>query len=150
MKTLRSASLAGLVLLGALVGGCASVPMASVEEDRGAKTFAVPEDKSGIYVYRSEIIGGAVPLTVTLDGRVVGQTAARTYFVVVVDPGTHELGSIGENTSSLTLTTEAGKAYFVWQAIRMGLWMARSELQQVDEEAGRKAVAACSRAQSRF
>ena len=32
----------------------------------------------------------------------------------------------------------------------MGLFAARSELKQVDEETGRKAVAVCSRAESGF
>ena len=61
-----------LVLLAAtLFSGCASVPMASAEADAAAKRFEAPAGKATIYVYRNEIIGGAVALTVALDGRVV-------------------------------------------------------------------------------
>jgi hypothetical protein len=60
------------------------------------------------------------------------------------------VSSIAENTSLLRVTAEAGKAYFVWQEVKMGLWMARSQLQQVNDEVGRKGVGECKRAQSNF
>jgi hypothetical protein len=122
--------------------------MASIQDDTQAKAFAVPSDKASIYVYRNESLGGAVPMTIALDGKVAGQSAMKTYFLFVVDPGPHELSSITENTSTLRLVAEEGKAYFVWQEVKWGLWMARSQLQQVDEAAGRAGVAECKRAQS--
>ncbi len=89
-------------------------------------------------------------MTVALNGKVAGQTGPQTYFLWEVDPDPHEVSSLAENTSTLKLNTEAGKAYFIWQEVKMGLWMARSQLQQVDEETGRKGVAECKRAQSNF
>ena len=142
--------LAIVLLLTSFVTGCASVPMASMDEDTKAKSFAVRTDKSNIYVYRNETIGSAVRMTVALDGKLAGQTAMQTYFLFEVDPGSHEVSSVAENTSTLRLNTEGGKAYFVWQEVKMGLWMARSQLQQVDEQTGRKGVAECKRAQSNF
>lgn len=141
---------ASAFLLVALLSGCASVPMASMDEDAKAKTFAVRPDKSSIYVYRNENFGAAIPMTVALDGKVAGQSAAQTYFLWEVAPGAHEVSSIAENTSSVKLSTEAGKAYYLWQEVKMGMWMARTQLQQVDEATGRKAVAECKRAQSNF
>ena len=133
-----------------LMTGCASVPMSSMEEDAKAKTFSVNPSKSSIYLYRNENFGGAIPLTVSLDGKMAGQTAAKTYFLWEVDPGSHEIGSHAENVTTLKLNTEAGKPYYVWQEVKMGLWMPRSQLQQVDEETGRKAVLECKRAQSNY
>ena len=130
------------------LAGCASVPMASITEDAAAKTFAVPPGKSSIYVYRNETFGAGVPMTVALNGKVAGQTGAQTYFVFQVDPGAHEVSSISENTAVLRLTTEPGKPYFVWQEVKMGLWMARSQLQQVSDDVGRKGVAECKLAQT--
>jgi hypothetical protein len=146
-KRFAAAFFAALV---ALLAGCASVPMSSMEDDAKGKSFAVAPGKANIYVYRNETFGAAIPMTVSLNGRVAGQSAAQTYFVFEVDPGTHDLGSIAENTVSVKLAAEAGKSYFVWQEVKMGLWMARSELQQVDEATGRKGVAECKRAQSNF
>ena len=150
MKASNSFYLAILLLLTAFVTGCASVPMASMDDDAKAKSFVVGTDKSNIYVYRNESFGGAIPMTVALDGKVAGQTAMQTYFLFEVDPGLHEVSSIAENTSALKVNTETGKAYFIWQEVKMGMWMARSQLQQVDEEVGRKGVSECKRAQSNF
>jgi uncharacterized protein YceK len=133
-----------------LLSGCATVPMESAEKDTAAKTFMVKEDKSNIYLYRHESFGGAVLMTVTLDGKVAGQTGPQTYFLWEVEPGMHEVGSVAENTSTVKLNTEAGKAYYIWQEVKMGMWMARTLLQQVDEETGRKGVNECKRAISSF
>jgi hypothetical protein len=45
-----------------------------------------------------------------------------------------------ENDATLTLTTKAGKNYYVWQEVKMGLLMARSKLSQVSEEEGKQGV----------
>lgn len=145
----RLLSLFALVIA-LLASGCATVPMASLEEDTRAKSYAVRPDKSSIYVYRNETLGGAIPMTVTLNGRVAGQTGPQTYFLFEVDPGTHEIGSIAENTSTVKLSTVAGRAYYLWQEAKMGMWMARTLLQQVDDDTGRKGVAECKRAQAAF
>lgn len=148
MRT-RSRLVLGLLLVATLfAAGCASVPMATTDEDSQAKSFAVKADKANIYLYRNETFGGAVLMTVTLDGKVAGQSGPQTYYLWEVDPGPHEVTSVAENTSTLKLDTEAGKSYFVWQEVKMGLWMARTRLQQVDEETGRKGVAECKRAKS--
>lgn len=148
---MKKNGLIGLLLaMVVLVTGCASVPMASLEDDSQGKRFAAKADKSSIYVFRNESFGGAISMTVSLNGKVAGQTGPQTYFLWEVDPGSHEIASHTENVSTLKLTTEAGKAYYVWQEVKMGAFMARSLLQQVDEEIGRKGVLECKRAQSAF
>lgn len=128
------------VILVMLLSACASVPMAPMEQDAKAKTFMTPPDRATLYIYRNESMGGAVPMTVSVNGRMVGQTAAKTYFHFNVVPGVYDIESHAENTSTLTLTTQAGKSYFVWQEVKMGLWMARSLLQLMDEKTGRAGV----------
>lgn len=50
-----------------LLSGCASVPMASKEEDAKLKTFQKPaENKSGIYIYRNSFAGQALKKISTL------------------------------------------------------------------------------------
>lgn len=135
-----------LLLVGAAVvafAGCAAVPMASLDQDAEAKKFSVPAGQSRIYVYRNESIGGAIPMTVSLDGRVMGRTAMQTFFVWDVAPGKHTVTSHAEDVSNLILETAAGKDYYVWQEVKMGLWFARSLLQQVDEKTGRAGVLEC-------
>lgn len=139
----RKISLIGLLIASALVTGCASVPMANVERDSQAKTFAVAPGKSNIYIYRNESMGAAVKMDVAIDGKVAGQTAAKTYFALEVPPGKHILISKAENDSALDLTAEAGKNYFVWQEVKMGIMYARNQLQLVDEAAGKAGVSEC-------
>lgn len=136
------------IFCSSLLTGCATVPMASVELDQEAKTFAVEPGKANIYVYRNETMGAAVAMPVALDGRVAGKTASKTYFMWTVEPGMHEITSLTENTSKLSIDARAGQNHFVWQEVKMGAWSARSLLQEVSEEEGRKGVLECKLIQS--
>jgi len=135
-----------LTIMGLVLASCASVPMASIDADRQAKQFKIPESMSRIYIYRNENIGGAVPMTVSLDGKTLGQTGPKTYFMVEVKPGEHTINSYTENVATLQLNAKVGHAHYVWQEVKMGLWTARSALQEVDEKEGQKAVLECKRA----
>jgi len=126
------------------------IEMASADEDTKAKSFAVPKNKSWIYVYRDELHGTEIPQAVALNGELAGQTGPRTYFMWEVDPGGHEVSSIAKNTSTLKLNTEPGKTYFLRQEVKFGLGKARTQLQQVGEHTGRKGVGECKRVQSNF
>jgi Protein of unknown function (DUF2846) len=140
MSVVRTALTGGLLVLCA----CASVPMARPERDLAAKKFEIPPDQALLYVYRDETYGSAIKLTVLVDGRHVGDTAAHTFLLVPVAAGPHVVVSKAENDSTVQLTAENGKAYFVWQEVKMGLWAARSELHVMNAEQGRAAVATCS------
>ena len=131
------------LLMVLLVAGCASVPMGSLEDDVKAKTFAPPAGKASLYIYRNENFGGAIPLTVAVNGRTLGQTGPMTFFRLDVPSGKYNVESHAENVSALSLTTEAGNNYYIWQEVKMGMWMARSLLQQVDEAKGKEAVNQC-------
>ena len=131
------------------VNGCASVPMASPEKDSQAKTFGVKPNKSNIYIYRNESMGAAIKMPVALDGRLVGDTAAKTFLLLEVSPGKHTLVSKTENDSTLELVTQPSKNYFVWQEVKMGAFAARSLLQLVDEATGKTGVAECTLAETK-
>ena len=139
MKYLAAIISAILVLT---LSGCASVPMAPLDQDTKAKDFSPIPNKASLYIYRDESFGAAIPMTVSVNGKALGQTAAHTYFRLNLTPGKYSVESHAENVSNLSLTTEAGKNYFVWQEVKMGMWMARSLLQQTDETAGRTGVMA--------
>jgi len=140
-----SALILGVVLI---LGGCASVPMASLELDNQAKSFAASPDISLIYIYRNESMGGAIPMTISLDGKTLGQTGPKTYFMADVEPGKHEIESFTENVAKISLDTEPGRIYYVWQEVKMGMWAARSALHVVSEEEGQEGVKECKLAQS--
>lgn len=129
-----------------LLAGCAAVPMASVDEDASAKRFEPKPGRASIYLYRNETFGGAVAITVSLDGKVMGRTGAQTFFLWDVAPGRHEIVSHSENTSKITIDAKEGRNHYVWQEVKMGMWQPGSLLQEVGEEQGRKGVLECKRA----
>lgn len=137
LKKMMMAAGLGLALT---MTGCASVKMASPAADAQAKQFASKPSVAGIYVYRNESMGAAVKMDVAIDGKPLGQTAAKTYLYTEVPAGQHKLTSKTENTSELTLDVVAGKLYYVWQEVKMGAMSARSKLQLVDDAAGQKGV----------
>ncbi|PPA03627.1 hypothetical protein C4E44_13250 [Pseudomonas sp. MWU12-2312b] len=129
-----------LLALAALTAGCASVKMADDSQDAQAKTFQVTPGKANIYVYRNESMGAGVKMPVTLNGKPVGETVAKSYLMLAVPAGQQTLVSSAENDSELKLTAEPGKNYFVWQEVKMGFIKARNGLQVVDDKTGRAGV----------
>jgi len=130
------------------MGGCASVPMATPQQDAAAKQFKVPAGKSRIYLYRNETFGSAIKMAVSLDGKTMGQTGPHTFFVWDVNPGHHTIESLTENVSKLSLDTQAGQPYFVWQEVKMGMLSAGSVLHKVDRETGMSGVNECKLAET--
>jgi hypothetical protein len=127
--------------------GCASVPLMPEADDLAAKTFAAPPpDRANVYVYRNESFGGAVKLGLLMDGFMVGESAAKTFFLLPVAPGRHVLSSVAENREELAIDAAAGQTYYVWQEVKMGVWAARSKLHLVDEATGKAGVGECKRA----
>jgi len=138
MKSFKRITLVAAAML--LASGCASVPLADQAADAEAKKFTVPMDKASVYVFRNESFGGAIKMPVTLNDRMMGDTGPKTYFHWLLDPGSYKIASHTENTPELVVDVEAGKDYYVWQEVKMGLWTARSLLHKVDNTNGRKGV----------
>lgn len=134
-----------LLMVSSYLVGCASVPMATVQDDAVRKEFSMPgEGNAGVYVYRNSNFGAALKKTVYVDGKLLGETAPMTFFYTEIQPGEHKLSTeseFGEN--DLVLQAESGKNYFVRQAIRMGVIVGGATLSLVSEEEGRKGVLEC-------
>lgn len=132
-----------------VVSGCASIKKAPVEMDAKAKQFMTVPDKAAVYVYRNETFGAALSMPVTVDGQLAGNTGPESFFRFELAPGSHTITSQGDG-SELTVQTEAGKIYYVWQEVKMGMWSGGSKLQLVDDKTGMKGVNECTMIQSRF
>lgn len=137
-----------IVLFSAYFTGCASVPMASVEEDKTRKEFnSPPSDTAGLYIYRNTNLGGALKKTIKIDGEIIGESAPMTYFYKNIGPGSHQLSTESEfSDNALTLETEAGENYFVKQHIKMGVFVGGAKFELVPEEEGKKGVLECKMA----
>ena len=127
----------------AVLTGCASVPMESSETDQAHKAFsAPPQDQAGLYIFRDSMLGAALKKSVKIDGEVIGETAANTYFYRLITPGLHTLATESEFSDNLLeLNAQPGKNHYVRQSMKMGLFVGGAKLTEVPENEGQKAVA---------
>lgn len=121
-----------------------------VEAHYSAKTEKAPQtlpeqppDKALIYVIRPTHYGGTVQTKLGVDGKWVGVNRMMTYFYFTLEPGPHYFCSQAENRSLLSLVVEPGKTYYLQQKIRMGMFKAQNDLQLLDEQEGKRALAKC-------
>lgn len=127
-----------------LFSGCTSVPLASDAAEHEAKQFLPIKDKSVFYIYRNEFFGGAVGMEIYFDHANLGGTNAKHFMRVIATPGSHIIASQGENRDSLTIKSEPGKIYYIWQEAKMGVISARTKLNLVNETEGKRGVYQCS------
>lgn len=120
--------------------GCASVPLGDAQKDASAKQFSSTPDKAGVYIYRNESFGAAIKMDVLVDNKQLGQTASKTFFYTEIEPGKHTVTSKSENTDTLEFEAAAGKLYYVWQEVKMGVVYARTKLHLVGDSEGQKGV----------
>ncbi len=132
--------ISALIFIATTLIGCASVPMGDAKQDAELKSFAAKPGVAGLFIYRNESFGAAIRMDIEVDGKPLGQTAAKTYFYKEVPPGRHTVTSKAENTDSIEIDTVGGKLYYIWQEVKMGLLYARTKLSLVGEDEGRKGV----------
>lgn len=146
----RSSLVVTILCLGLLtLSGCASVPMASKEQEAATKAFAPPPpDKSALYVFRNSFVGKALKKLVSVDGQPLGQTANQVYFYKEIAPGEHVISTESEfGDNSVRFLAEGGKNYFARQYIKMGVFVGGAGVEMVSEEEGMKEVLQCELAQ---
>lgn len=138
------------LLLGTtLFSGCASVPLASKQQDSNAKTFSKPPaDKAGLYVFRNSLMGQALKKAILLDGVLIGHTANKIYFYKEIPVGNHTLSTESEfGDNSITFQAEGGKNYYARQYMKMGVFLGGSDIEMVSEDEGKQEVLECELAQ---
>lgn len=62
------------IALALLVAGCAPLPMADAVPNAEAKKFETGPGLANVYVYRNQILGAAIRMAITVDGRELGVT----------------------------------------------------------------------------
>ena len=153
--------------------GCGSVPLASREDDSEARSFHAPSGMSNLYIsYLGRVPHG---WPINIDGAIIGDLSHHTYFLVSVPAGRHRIvvGETPQNflsgetlspalqrigvhetanpAAAIDANTEAGKNYFfVVDDLPAGAWSQhyRIVISQQREEAGRKRILRCRRAQA--
>lgn len=127
----------GFAILFITLQSCGAAKISQTELDN-IKAMKAPEDKALVYVIRPTSFGAAITMRVTCNEKEIGTTGAKRFLYTTLQPGTHRLVSHSENDDELVLIAEAGKTYYIHQKIKMGLVMARSELEVVSPGEGMK------------
>jgi hypothetical protein len=123
------------------VGGCASTVQYMPMPDQ-SKAVEDPA-KGRIYVFRPAGVGTAISMTVSDTGNPVGRTGPKGYLCWERQPGDAVIGGSAENVSKVSLPVRPGSIHYVFQHLRMGIWIARNDLEVVDETEGRKQLKKC-------
>jgi Protein of unknown function (DUF2846) len=125
--------------------------MATPDADLAAKRFEVPADKARVYVVRASSVGTAILFQVTVDDRIIGSLPVHTFLVADLTPGAHSVTALaGENESSVALSAEAGKAYFLRVGPRPGWIQSRVAIYEIDATEGQRVVNGASLARGRI
>jgi hypothetical protein len=134
-----------------LLFGCASVKMASKEEDTTLKNFSLPPvDKAGLYIYRNSFLGQAMTKEVYVDSVFIGKTANGVYFYIELSPGAHSISTQSEfSENSIIFDAEGGKNYFAEQFIKVGFFIGGAGIEMVDEQVGMQQVLECELAETK-
>lgn len=124
-----------------LLAGCAGTRQFVAMPDQN-KTVDDPA-KGRIYVLRSSSFGSAVGMNVADSGNPIGSTGPKGFLCWERDPGDVVVSSTAENTSRVSLPVRPGSVHYVLQNIRMGIWMARTELEVLDADRGKAELKKC-------
>jgi hypothetical protein len=122
--------------------------MASIESDTQSKQFIVAQGKSSVYIYRDESFGSAIKIPISVNDKIIGQTAPHVFFNIALEPGQNKISCFGESSGNLLLSTKADQIYFIRQEMKMGMWAAGCSLYEVSAQEGKEAVNGCNMAQS--
>lgn len=102
-------SLAAVVIVAALVAGCATGPSMS---ELKTPLPAMEQGKGRVYFYRTGIIGGAYQPEVTLNGSVVGKASPRGVYFKDVAPGTY-IVTTSMTSEKVNFALAAGQKQYV-------------------------------------
>lgn len=129
-----------ILVLALLLAACAQLPPSP--EDVQAKKFDSVPGKSVIYLVRSPL-DSSESSGLILNDRMLLTTFPSSYQRLEVEPGTHRIAGFGFATESVTLTTQAGKVYFLEHTVladRDDGGVIGTGLRQVGDDYGRTLV----------
>ena len=125
-----------------LLASCATTHMAKPEK---APDLSFSPDTATLVIIRESWVGGAIVFWNYLDGKLIGETMGRNYFVTPVTPGSHYVVVATENTCVAHFDFKPGRTYFLGEGVTMGVWRARtSGFYPMTQEDATKAIKNCS------
>jgi len=120
-----------------LLSGCASTTQfVKAPSDKNTDENMNNETMTQIYVLRPSSFGSAMTYKIYQGETFIGELGPKSYLSWVVDPLEGEVSIISkaENYDMLKLVPKAGSTYYIKQKVKMGLVMARTKLEWMNEK----------------
>lgn len=106
-----------------LFTGCATTSM--LTRDTKPEIKAKP-DSATLVIIRDAWMGSPIVFWHYVDGKLIGETQGKTYFIANANPGLHYVVTATENTVVYQMDLQSGKTYYLRDGVIMGMWRARS------------------------
>jgi PBP1b-binding outer membrane lipoprotein LpoB len=157
-RTMKKYSIIAITAIYILLSGCATAPLATIQDDTIAKLFKPTKDKSNIYLYSSHCGNMTFDrgiILVAIDNATLRKNSFKSYLKLTLEPGKHTITSQMENAfnsgkiTTLEIETEKNKNYFIEQNFKTGFltypWV---EMNEVFQSKGIKKVKECKLAKT--
>ena len=138
-----------ILLICTLLGGCASTPTASEQQEREAKTFKPEAGFGNVYIVREwTIVGSAVDIRLNVDGQFIGNINIGKYHFLQLKPGRYTITAYtsgGEDHE--VVEVEEGENYFI-QVKPVSGFRVKASAESIDADLGRELVSKGKRLQT--
>ncbi len=94
---------------------------------------------AALVIIQPDSFGGGYVVNNYLDGKQIGQTQYKSYFVTDVMPGKHYLTSEADNKDTVRINFEPGRIYFLQQGIYPG-WNANTRFSPMTPEEAKREI----------
>ena len=125
-----------IVVVSLILSSCAS----TFQYNKIAQPNSNDKEMATIYVLRPSSFGSAIKFEIYQDEKLIGKLGPKSYLAWTVKPDGKELTimSKSENKDMLTINPQAGKTYYIKQKVKMGIAIARTGLEFIEENEGKE------------
>ena len=125
-----------IIVLSLILSSCAS----TFQYNKIAQPNSNDKEMATIYVLRPSSFGSAIKFGIYQDEKLIGKLGPKSYLAWTVKPDGKELTimSKSENKDMLTINPQAGKTYYIKQKVKMGIAIARTGLEFIEENEGKE------------
>lgn len=139
-RSVRTYVMVGILsLLSVFLFSCAAGTKYMIEQNT-KPPIAPKADKAVLVIVRTTSLGWAITIDNYIDGKMIGQTRGKSYFMAEVTPGSHFVMAKAENVAAARINFEAGRVYFLDQSIYPGFWTMRTGYSTMTKEDALKQV----------
>ncbi len=107
-----------LLTLFLIPGGCITGTNMIAKDTK--PPLVTKSNMAALVIIQSASFGGGYIINNYLDGKRIGQTQYKSYFITDVKPGKHYLTSEADNKDTARINFEPGRIYFLQQGIYPG------------------------------